>query len=198
MTLGVQEVVQSKVWNVPNQITLARLVLALGLFLALHLNSYRVSLTLFLAAAATDWIDGYVARRTGQVTRLGRILDPFADKIVVCGTFIFLAAVPNSPIQPWMAALVTGRELLVTALRSFLEKHRQDFSANMSGKLKMVFQCAAAVATMMFLRLAQLHLPTGWLALAASGLAWVAVLSTIYSGVIYVLAASRLASALAE
>ena len=96
---------------------------------------------MFVVAAGTDWLDGYWARKYGQVTNLGRILDPFVDKIIICGTFIFLAAVPDSGVQAWMAVVIVGRELLVTALRSYLEGEGADFSASMSGKLKM----AAAV-----------------------------------------------------
>ena len=74
---------------------------------------------------STDWLDGYWARKYGQVTTLGRILDPFVDKIIICGTFIFLAAVPGSRrVAAWMAVVVVGRELLVTALRSFLGRRR--------------------------------------------------------------------------
>ena len=101
---------------------------------------------LFAIAAGTDWVDGYWARRYGQVTQLGRILDPFADKIIICGTFIFLAAVPPSgdaddsasEVTAWMAVVVVAREMLVTALRSFFEEHGADFSAKWSGKWKMV------------------------------------------------------------
>ena len=105
---------------------------------------------LFAIAAGTDWVDGFYARRYGQITQLGRILDPFADKIIICGTFTFLAAVPPviqrrarssaSEIWAWMAVIVVAREILVTALRSFFEEHGSDFSAKWSGKWKMVFQ----------------------------------------------------------
>ena len=98
--------------------------------------------------ASTDWLDGYWARKYGQVTTLGRILDPFVDKIIVCGTFIFLAAIPGSGVVPWMAVLIVGRELLVTALRSFLEGEGADFSAMMSGKLKMLVQCVAVLVSL--------------------------------------------------
>ena len=80
------------VLNVPNQLTSARLVLAVILFVFLARGYYTTSLILFIIAASTDWIDGYWARKYGQVTVLGRILDPFADKMIICGTFIFLAA----------------------------------------------------------------------------------------------------------
>src|SRR3990172_428639 len=83
------------IWNVPNVLTTARLVLSLFLFIFLTIDWYLTSLVLFAIAAGTDWIDGFWARRYGQITQLGRILDPFADKIIICGTFTFLAAVPS-------------------------------------------------------------------------------------------------------
>lgn len=188
-----------KTWTLPNQITATRILLSLALFVVLHFHWYGVGLAVFLLAASTDWIDGYIARKTGQVTQLGRILDPFADKVVVCGVFIFLAAVEGSGIKPWMAVVVVGRELLVTALRGYLEQHGEDFSAKMPGKLKMVLQCAAAAAGILAARYAVSVDPVpAWLAITAWALAWAAVLSTIYSGVIYVLAAVRLMHTLAE
>ncbi len=62
-------------------------------------------------------MDGYWARKYGQVTKLGRIFDPFVDKIIICGTFIALVEVPESGVASWMATIVVGRELLVTSLR---------------------------------------------------------------------------------
>ena len=113
--------------------------------------SITASLVVFLIAAGTDWVDGYWARKYGQITQLGRILDPFADKMIICGTFIFLAAAPQladgspaSGIAAWVAVLVMAREMIVTALRSFVEERGGDFSAKWAGKWKMVFQCAAA------------------------------------------------------
>src|SRR4249920_1019016 len=82
------------IWNVPNILTIARLVLSVICFITLTFDWYLTSLILFAIAAGTDWVDGFYARRYGQITQLGRILDPFADKIIICGTFTFLAAVP--------------------------------------------------------------------------------------------------------
>jgi CDP-diacylglycerol--glycerol-3-phosphate 3-phosphatidyltransferase len=184
---------KSKVWNLPNQITVVRLVVSLGLFFLLHYEKYFVGMFVFLVGASTDWVDGYVARRTGQVTQLGRIMDPFADKVIVCGTLIFLAAVPDSQIRAWMAVLVVGREMLVTVLRSVLEQQGQDFSATMSGKLKMVFQCAAAVGGLLLASyVTSSTRPPAWLPGTVWTLAWIAVLSTLYSGVVYMIAAARL------
>ncbi|MFP6750892.1 MAG: CDP-alcohol phosphatidyltransferase family protein, partial [Pirellulaceae bacterium] len=82
----------STVLNVPNQITAVRMLLAIIVFVAIPLELYLLALILFSIAAATDWIDGYWARKYDQVTKLGRVFDPFVDKVIICGTFILLAA----------------------------------------------------------------------------------------------------------
>ena len=83
-----------RLFNLPNQLTFLRLMLSVVLFCFIAWEYYLTSLVLFIIAAGTDWLDGYFARKYSQVTTLGRILDPFADKVIVCGTFIFLVAVP--------------------------------------------------------------------------------------------------------
>jgi CDP-diacylglycerol---glycerol-3-phosphate 3-phosphatidyltransferase len=194
-----------RILNVPNQLTIARLVLSIVCFVFLIFDSYLVALVLFVLAAGTDWVDGYWARRYGQVTKLGRILDPFADKIIICGTFIFLAAVPPtfagesaSEIAAWMAVVVVGREMLVTALRSFCEEQGLDFSAKWAGKWKMLFQCLAVGASLWRLWYYD-YGPAGWAAPPAlwttwslRALVWVAVAMTIYSGWGYVQSALRM------
>ena len=100
-----------KLFNLPNQLTSLRLLLSVVLFGLIVWEHYLTSLVLFIVAAGTDWLDGYYARKYGQVTTLGRILDPFADKVIVCGTFIFLAADPATMMpDAWLgAAAVDGR-----------------------------------------------------------------------------------------
>jgi CDP-diacylglycerol---glycerol-3-phosphate 3-phosphatidyltransferase len=187
------------VWNVPNILTISRLVLSIFCFLVFPFEWYLAALILFAIAAGTDWVDGFWARRYGQITQLGRILDPFADKIIICGTFTFLAAVPPtiagdsaSEVTAWMAVIVIARELLVTALRSFFEEHGSDFSAKWSGKWKMVFQCAAVAASLARLWHYRYHSsswavePPEWTTWSLRLLVWVAVAMTIYSGWVYV------------
>jgi CDP-diacylglycerol--glycerol-3-phosphate 3-phosphatidyltransferase len=199
------------IWNVPNQLTVARLVLAVFCFLFLAIDWYLTALVLFVIAAGTDWVDGFWARRYGQITQLGRIMDPFADKVIICGTFTFLAAVPPvyaasglsasaSEIWAWMAVVVVARELLVTALRSFFEEHGTDFSAKWSGKWKMLFQCAAVAVSLWRLWYYEFdaatqrwnEAPAGWSTWLLRLVVWVAVLMTIYSGWVYVQTALRL------
>jgi CDP-diacylglycerol---glycerol-3-phosphate 3-phosphatidyltransferase len=181
-----------QVFNVPNQITGLRLVLSIVLFVLIPLEYYLSGMVVFIVAAATDWVDGYYARKYGQVTTLGRILDPFVDKIIICGSFIYLAAAgPKSGIAAWMAVIVIGRELLVTALRTFLEGEGADFSATMSGKLKMVCQCTAVGVSLFSLTYGDMARPE-WLAWLLPVSVWAAVGLTVYSGAEYVRRAALL------
>ena len=187
--------IAATVLNLPNQLTGMRLVLSVVLFVLIAWEYYLASLVLFTIAAGTDWLDGYYARKYGQVTTLGRILDPFADKVIVCGTLIMLVAVPAMALVPyglraWMVVVVVGRELLVTALRSFIEERGSDFSAKLSGKLKMVFQCVAAGACLAYLYCAASPPTWVWVVLVVS--VWAAVITTVVSGVGYVITAVRL------
>jgi len=183
--------------NVPNQLTIARLVLSIVLFVLIALRMFAVATVVFVVAASTDWLDGFIARRYGLVTVLGRILDPFVDKVIICGTFIFLVAEPLSELKAWMAVVVVGRELLVTALRGYLEQQGADFSASLSGKLKMVLQCVAAGMSLWYLHLlsgataADAEMHANFL-IALRCAIWAAVALTVWSGVEYIFAAIRL------
>jgi len=186
-------------WNVPNKISAARLVLAGFVFICLEMGAFTAGLALFLLAAGTDWVDGWYARKYDQVTKLGRILDPFCDKILICGTYILVAiqmalAVPHFPwwarITGLIATVVVGRELLVTVLRSMIEGSGGDFSANMAGKLKMWFQCIAVVASLLAL-IAQEVVPA-WIWWTMVIFIWLSVLSTVQSGWIYIKSASTM------
>ena len=188
MTVSTKNLATATAFNLPNQLTALRLGMSVVLFVLIAWKIYFAAFIVFLVAASTDWVDGYLARRYGMVTTLGRILDPFADKIIVCGSFIFLTAIPELQhyLPAWMVVVIVGRELLVTALRSFLEQRERDFSAVMSGKLKMVLQCVAVGVSLYFLS----YLPDGaapaaieWLLIASI---WAAVLLTVYSGIAYV------------
>jgi len=180
----------SQIINVPNQITTARLVLAVLVFVLIAIQYYWWALVIFAIAASTDWCDGFWARRYNQITKLGRILDPFADKIIICGTFVFLVAEPDSGVEAWMAVVVMAREMAVTVLRSFIEQSGGDFSARWSGKIKMCMQCAAVIASLLTLAWGPDAVPE-WLQWALVLLVWGAVLSTIQSGVAYILAAAK-------
>ena len=180
----------ASIWNVPNALTALRFALSIVVFVLISLQLFLWAFFVFVIAASTDWVDGYWARRFGQTTQVGRIFDPLVDKIIICGVFIFLAAEARSGITAWMAVVVVAREMLVTALRGFIEQHGGDFSAKMAGKLKMVFQCIAAGASLLVLSYVTLP-PPSWLEWTLVVFVWLAILSTIYSGLEYVLAAVR-------
>jgi CDP-diacylglycerol--glycerol-3-phosphate 3-phosphatidyltransferase len=170
-------------WNVPNTLTISRLVLALGVFALIDYASYVWALGLFLLASATDALDGYFARLLGQDTPIGRQLDPLIDKVIVAGCYIYLAAIPGTGVLPWMVTTIVVRELLIQGLRSHLEGKGQPFGARTAGKFKTVVQCASISAVLLLLALPPL-LPFA-LFLVRDALTWLAVALTLYSGLSY-------------
>ncbi len=204
--------------RLPNQLTCARLLLAVLMFVLLALPgeggpqppTLIIAAVLFLVAALTDALDGHLARRWDAVSVLGRILDPFADKLLILGSFVLLAG-PGfldaegrlmSGVTPWMAVVILGRELLVTTIRAAFESRGADFSASWSGKIKMILQ-SCAVPILMIGVAWQLRLPIesesrDALRLVASVLAWMTVLITAWSAIPYVRRAISAASAIQE
>lgn len=137
-----------------NRITLGRGVLALVLWSVLHAiqrgdpsapGLWWLAFALFVAAAATDSLDGFVARRRGEVSALGRVADPLVDKLLILGSAVFLLGIPGVPdrFPPWTAAVILLREMVVTALRAQVEAAGGNFQAGPWGKAKMVVQCFA-------------------------------------------------------
>lgn len=151
--------------NLPTQITLARLGLAIVFFILLSQYDHGVTspglldaaIVVFVIAASTDFLDGYLARKFGQITALGRVLDPLVDKVLICGAFILLLG-PGfidahghnvTELRGWMVVVIVGRELLVTGLRGFNESIGKSFGASLHGKLKMWMQSIAAPAVLL-------------------------------------------------
>ena len=180
--------------NWPNAITMSRLILAIVLFALIDYRGYwKTSVVVFVVAAATDALDGFIARRYGMVTVLGRILDPFVDKFIICGAFIFLLAKTGSGINAWMVMIVIGREMFVTGLRGFLEQQGKDFSAAWSGKIKMGLQCVAVAASLMSLAPEITESASAdQFFLLRDILLWGAIISTVWSGMIYIVRGAKL------
>ncbi len=187
--------------NLPNQITIARLGLAI-IFVVL-LSQYSqvepkpwmldLAATIFILAAVTDILDGYLARKRGQVTALGRVLDPLVDKVLVCGAFILFAGQPFvdatghnvTEVRAWMVVLIVGRELLVTGLRGFNESIGKSFGASLYGKLKMWMQSVAAPAILLIIAHEEAW---GWSEAAGwikTILVWLTVIVTALSTAVY-------------
>ena len=150
-------------WTVPNVLTLFRIALVPVLvYLLLEPGQLAGALaaSLFFLAALTDYFDGYLARKHGIVTTLGKFLDPLADKLVVVSALIMLAAMPcptgGEPCVPrvpaWLVVLIVGRELAVTGLRSIASGEGITLGAEELGKYKMIFQTFAVVGLLLHYR----------------------------------------------
>lgn len=172
---------QPPVFNLPNQLTAGRLVLGIILFVLIEHDQWLWCIAIFALAAFSDWLDGYIARKQGLVSTLGRNLDPLVDKVVVCGAYIFLLREPESALTPWMVVIVVSRELIITGLRSFLENMGANFGAEWLGKIKMVLQCAALFA--IFLALHERN--EFWFLWARNILVWAMLVATALSGIQY-------------
>ncbi len=180
--------VGTQVFNVPNTLSAIRLLLSLGVGLFIELHWFTTAWIVFVIAASTDFVDGWWARRFNQITKLGRILDPFVDKIIITAAMVALVGVPAAGVSAWMVTVIVGRELLVTSLRGMIEGKGGDFSARWLGKWKFLFQCVAVVACLM---LASADPAPEWLFWSARVFLWLAVIMTIASGVDYVAQAVR-------
>ena len=219
---------------IPNALTIARVILAILCFVCIGVAEPEVpaasspsapdaaatiypsfqgspwligALALFILAAVTDALDGHLARKWQVISRFGRVMDPFADKLLILGTFIMLAdpvfwsgmrvpiGTPLGPInlagiQPWMAVAILARELLVTSLRGVYESDGVDFSATLSGKFKMILQCIAAPIAMLVLVTQPTPVPRG-IAGGLAGVIWLTVIVTLLSGLPYGIRALR-------
>lgn len=135
-------------FNLPNQLTGLRFLLSFVLFYLISQELWLASLLVFIFAAFTDWLDGHLARTQNMQSSLGRNLDPLVDKVLICGTFIFLIPIGTTEgwLPPWMVTVVVARELLITGLRNFIEQKGVSFGADFLGKAKMILQCAALIS----------------------------------------------------
>lgn len=138
-------------FNVPNLLTLSRVPLTLLLCWFIHERWWPSALFTFAVAAVTDAVDGWWARRFNALSTFGRVFDPLTDKVLVGAAFIFLIDVPESAMRPWMAAVVIGRELIVTGIRGYVESLGRKFGADWFGKLKTILQCLWLLAVLAYL-----------------------------------------------
>jgi CDP-diacylglycerol--glycerol-3-phosphate 3-phosphatidyltransferase len=181
--------------NVPNLLSLARIPLAVVVFVCITRQAWLVGLAAFVVACVTDWLDGWWARKYGPLTLVGRNLDPLADKILVCGAFVYLIRVPTAGIDPWVVVVVVVRELLVTGIRGMVEATGKKFGADWFGKLKMGLQCAVLIGVFLI----EWWRASGFDPSAREALEWVQLVllwamlaATVGSGAQYVVKAARL------
>jgi CDP-diacylglycerol--glycerol-3-phosphate 3-phosphatidyltransferase len=192
--------------NLPNLITLGRLGIALLLFTMLTLeisgwgiiNDRHLALNIatiaFILCVVTDFIDGYIARRWKMVTAFGRLADTFVDKIVICGTLIYLVVLTPDLIRPWFVVIIVAREFLVSGIRSYMESQGVAFPARAGGKLKMVLQSMLIPAAMLLEANGEADIgPVFYQALEVVTviLFWGTLVTTIWSAIDYLLFAIR-------
>lgn len=174
--------------NIPNILTIVRILLVPILVVVL-LTKFEgkelVGLALFLFAALTDFLDGFLARRLNLVSRLGQLLDPAADKILVAAAFISLVELDPRVTPSWMVVAILAREFAVSALRSHAAAEHVVIPAGWSGKVKTGAQIVAISLLIIYNKLGEFS------HLAPISL-WVAVIVTAYSGVEYFLRYRRL------
>ena len=173
--------------NLPNALTIIRIVLV-PLLVVVLLTKFEgrmilgvrkelVGAAIFAIASLTDWLDGYLARRHKQVTTLGQLLDPLADKLLVTAALVSLVSMGQAPA--WMVAVILGREFAVTVLRAMAHARGHVIAASPLGKFKMVSQIVAILA----LILGRDHLgPVCYVGIAAL---WVATLTALLSAIDY-------------
>lgn len=199
--------------HLPNALTVARLLLSLVFFTmlafapriggaddelrqtTLYLN---IATFIYVVAAATDFLDGYLARKWNVVTAFGRVVDPFVDKILVLGAFIYFAGPAfiggNPPasltgVTPTIVVILLGREFLVTTLRSVAEGAGTSFAAAWTGKLKMVLQCVTIFVVLMYVNYRPLLLRVDgevWGRALRDCCVWITVAVTVLSAWTYV------------
>lgn len=187
--------------NLPNSITLTRIASVPVLIWALSphfhwphallfpANTFLagaeqplIASTIFILASITDGLDGYLARRRGQITTLGMLLDPLADKLMVTAAFILLVAYNPRVMHPWIAVLVIGREFLVSGLRSIATSEGFTIEASDLGKLKTVIQIVSVVAITLNHRWDYWDLwgfPVGVHLIAVTAMYWMTIVSII-------------------
>lgn len=138
--------------NLPNTITFSRLIMTAAFVLAVSqrsLTGYGTGLALFVIAAVSDFVDGWLARKMGLVTPLGKLMDPLADKILVSAAFVFFTEQKLCPV--WVTALIIGREFLVTGLRQIAIEAGQVLAADNLGKWKTTFQLSYLITGLIWL-----------------------------------------------
>ena len=170
--------------NLANKLTLSRILLVpiiVVLLLFPGMWTCLFATLLFILASATDWIDGYVARRSGTVTSFGKFLDPLADKVLISSILIMLTQ--HGWVPGWIVAVIVARELMVTGMRAMAMEQGVVIAADKYGKLKTIVQIFALIPLTLHYRWFGLNpLPLG------SVLLYIALVLTVFSGANYLYA----------
>lgn len=177
-------------FNIPNTLTLLRILLIPVLVVVFYTpfkHHLLVAAAIFTLAAVTDWLDGYLARRLGQMTSFGAFLDPVADKLMVAVALVLLVERHDTPVFTVAACVIIGREIVVSALREWMAELGQRTSVAVSyvGKIKTAFQMVSIIGLLAIDPVQH----QGWLLALCYLLLYVAAALTLWSMVIYLRAA---------
>lgn len=171
-------------WSTPNLLSLGRVAFTPLMIWLLTFPGRTISAlvaVLFFLACLSDWLDGYLARRDGIITNLGKFLDPLADKILIVSGYIMLAAMPRDLAVPaWMVAVIASREVAVTGLRAIAREEGVVLEAESLGKAKTIMEVVALFSLMV-------HYTYGTLDFFAAGMCflWIAMILAVWSGIAY-------------
>ncbi|MBQ5801462.1 MAG: CDP-diacylglycerol--glycerol-3-phosphate 3-phosphatidyltransferase [Clostridia bacterium] len=179
--------------NLPNKLSCLRLIL-IPVFTALFYltvlpYNYLFALAVFAIASATDFLDGYIARKYHLVTNLGKFLDPIADKVLVSTALIVICAAEGALIPvvgPVCVAIILARELIISGFRQVAAKTGFVMAADKVGKIKTVTQDVAMIALMVYLEFPMAAFATEWLYYASNAVLILATVLTIVSGINYI------------
>ena len=167
--------------NLPNKLTVGRMI-AVPFFIAAYMMGYfPVALVLFCLASATDALDGKIARKRGLVTNFGKIMDPLADKILVYSALCLF--IESDLIKAWMLIIILAREFIVAGMRTVAASEGRVLAAGMSGKIKTVLQMVAVIVYLFGLSVPSI---SGKVIMIANVVFWASLVMTIYSGTEYV------------
>ncbi len=171
--------------NLPNKLTIARVV-AVPFFIAAYMTGfYLVAFVLFIAASLTDMLDGKIARKYNLVTNFGKIMDPLADKILVYSAFCLM--VEDGTVPGWMLIVILAREFTVAGMRTVAASEGTVIAAGMSGKIKTVLQMIAVPLLLLAPALSQAEQAQYVCGLAGQVFLWASLIMTVYSGAEYIL-----------
>jgi CDP-diacylglycerol--glycerol-3-phosphate 3-phosphatidyltransferase len=168
-----------RIKNLANKITLVRILL-IPIFIVLLLSRVKyhaiIATIVFAIISLSDFFDGYVARKRNEVTAVGEMLDPLADKLLISAALVFLI---GRGVAAWMAYVIIARELIITGLRALANSKNSEIAVNITGKIKTNVQMLAVGSVILGLSFSNMAM-------------WIATIVTVYSGMEYLWIGRRL------
>jgi CDP-diacylglycerol--glycerol-3-phosphate 3-phosphatidyltransferase len=172
--------VEKAAMNVPNLLSISRVAAVPAFIILMDDPTPARALAagvLFAVASVTDWLDGYLARKWGQVTRIGKLLDPVADKVFIASALIALVAIDPAIVPAWIVIVIIGREIAVTGLRALAADSGMIIPADTAGKFKVGAQITAVLALVL-----SHAVHAGWMVVLGQAALWLAMALSVYSG----------------